>query len=47
MKKEDLIVRWDGPAKFDIEIKADWLLICFTFVTKSPGYSLEMCQPEN
>ena len=25
------------PAKLNIEIKSDWLLICFTFVTKSPG----------
>ena len=34
----DLNVRQDGPAKLDIEIKSDWLLICFTFVMKSPGY---------
>ena len=27
----------DGPAKLDIEVKSDWLLICFNFVTKSPG----------
>ena len=37
MQTEDLIVREDGPAKLDIEIKSDWLVICFTFVTKSPG----------
>ena len=24
------------PAKLDIEIKSDWLQICFTFVMKSP-----------
>ena len=30
-------MRKDGPAKLDIQIKSDWLLICFTFVTKSPG----------
>ena len=30
-------MRQDGPAKFDIEIKFDWPLICFTFITKSPG----------
>ena len=29
-------MRQDGPAKLDIEIKSDWLLICVTFVTKSP-----------
>ena len=23
--------------KLDIQMKSDWLLICFTFVTKSPG----------
>ena len=37
MQTEDLIVRLHGPVKFDMEIKSDWLLICFTFVTKSPG----------
>ena len=26
-------MRQDGPAKLDIKIKSDWLLICFTFVT--------------
>ena len=26
-----------GAAKFVIQIKSDWLLICFTFLTKSPG----------
>ena len=31
------MVKQDRPAKFDIEIKSDWLLICFTFVMKSPG----------
>ena len=30
-------MRYDGPAKLDFEIKSDWVLICFTFVTKSPG----------
>ena len=40
MHREDLTVRQDGPAKFYIEVKSDWLLICFTFVTKSPGYLL-------
>ena len=35
LKTEDLIVRYDGPEKLDIEIKSDWLLICFTFVTKN------------
>ena len=25
------------PVKFEIEIKSDWLLICFAFVMKSPG----------
>ena len=34
MQTEYLIVR---AAKLDIEIKSDWLLICFTFVMKSPG----------
>ena len=33
MQTEDLIVK----GKLDIEIKSDWLLICFTFVMKSPG----------
>ena len=37
MQTEDLIIRQDGPAKLDIEIKSDWLFICFTFVMKSPG----------
>ena len=37
MSTEDPIVRKDGPAKFHIEIKSDWPLICFTFTTKSPG----------
>ena len=41
MQTEDLIMRQDGPAKLDIEIKSDWLLICFTFVTKSPGSNKE------
>ena len=27
----------DGLAKFLIHIKSDWLLNCFTFITKSPG----------
>ena len=40
MQTEDLTVRLDGPAKLDIEIKSDWLLACFTFVMKSPGYTL-------
>ena len=31
----DCDVRW--AAKFEIENKSDKLLICFTFVTKSPG----------
>ena len=26
-----------GPAKLDVEIKSHWLLICFTFITKSHG----------
>ena len=26
-----------GPVKLNIEFKSDLLLICFTFVTKSPG----------
>ena len=30
-------MRQDGPAKLVIQIKSDWLLICFSFVTKSPG----------
>ena len=30
-------MRYDGPAKLVIQIKSDWLLICFTFVPKSPG----------
>ena len=38
MQTEYLIVRKDRPAKLDIEIKFDWLLICFTFVMKSPGF---------
>ena len=42
MYTEDLIVRHDGPAKLDIEIKSDWLLMCFTFVTKSPGSDTEL-----
>ena len=37
MQTEDLIVRSDGPAKLDIEIKYDWLLTCFSFVMKLPG----------
>ena len=37
MQTEDLIVRWDGPAKLNIKVKSDWLLNCFTFVMKSPG----------
>ena len=36
MYTEDLIVRQDGPAKLDIEVKSVWLLICVTIVTKSP-----------
>ena len=32
MRTEDLILKLDGAAKLDIEIKSDWLLICFTFV---------------
>ena len=39
MQTEGLIVRKDGPAKLDIQIKSDWLLICLTFVVKSPGRS--------
>ena len=27
MQTEDLIVRKDGPAKLDIEIKSDWLSV--------------------
>ena len=30
-------MRQEGPAKLDIQIKSDWLLICLTFVAKSPG----------
>ena len=30
-------MRKEGPAKVDIQIKSDWLLICLTFVAKSPG----------
>ena len=30
-------------AKFDLEIKSDWLLICFHFVTKSPS----LVEPRN
>ena len=30
----------DGPAKLLIQIKSDWLLICFILVTKSPGLVL-------
>ena len=37
MQTKDLIVRLEGPAKLNIEIKSDWLLICFTLVMKSPG----------
>ena len=29
-------MRKDGPAKFGMEIKSDWLLICFSFVAKLP-----------
>ena len=39
-------MREDGPAKLNIEIKYDWLLIRFTFITKSPGCcgrSNELC----
>ena len=28
-------MREDGPAKLDVQIKSDWLLICFAFVAKS------------
>ena len=35
--QDDKVVRQGGLAKLDIEIKSDWLLICFTFVTKSSG----------
>ena len=27
----------EKPAKLDIQIISDWLLICLTFVAKSPG----------
>ena len=37
IQTEDLIVRKDGAEKLHIEIKSDWLLICFIFVMKSPG----------
>ena len=37
MWTEDLIRSTMGLAKFDIEIRSDWLSICFTFVRKSPG----------
>ena len=30
-------MRLEGPAKFDIDIKSDCLIICFTFATKLPG----------
>ena len=30
-------MRLEEPAKLDIHIKSDWLLICLTFVAKSPG----------
>ena len=30
-------MRQEGSAKLDIQIKSDWLLICLTFVAKSPG----------
>ena len=33
-------MREEGPAKIDIEVKSDWLLIYFTFVAKSPGGSI-------
>ena len=29
MQTEDLIVRYEGPAKLDMEIKPDWLLFHF------------------
>ena len=29
-----------SDCRLDIEIKSDWLLICFTFVMKSPGSNL-------
>ena len=35
MQTENLMVRRDGPAKLDIEIKSDGLLIYFTFMMKS------------
>ena len=31
-------MRQEGPAKLDIQIKSVWLLICLTFVAKSPGF---------
>ena len=31
-------MREEGPAKLDIQIKSDQLLIFLTFVAKSPGY---------
>ena len=37
IQREDLTVTHDGPAKLNIEVKSDWVLICFTFVMKSPG----------
>ena len=37
-----MIVRYDGTEKFDIEIKSEWLLICFTVVMKSPGQLIQL-----
>ena len=33
-------MRHNGPTKLDIEIKSDWLLFCFIFVTKALGFFL-------
>ena len=35
-----------GPAKLDIQIKSDWLLICLTFVAESPGSYLGLILDE-
>ena len=31
---------WGNMSQLDMKVKSDWMLICFTFVTKSPGKGL-------
>ena len=38
--RKERIWLWGKISQLDIEVKSDWMFICFTFITKSPRKGL-------